>query len=86
MSAASCLHREAGLVSVTMKRQWVHHFRGDGRIVLCTGRNLKPVRLVAATIMHVRWIRSVKPDWRWSGLLTRAQVVQNHPDPPIMDL
>ena len=32
-----------------------------------------------------RWIRSVKPDWRWSGLLTRAQVVRNHPDPPIKD-
>ena len=32
-----------------------------------------------------RRIRSVKPDWRWSGLLTRAQVVRNHPDPPIMD-
>lgn len=32
-----------------------------------------------------RWIRSVKPDWRWSGLLTRAQVVRNHPDPPITD-
>ena len=32
-----------------------------------------------------RWIRSVKPDWRWSGLLTRAQVVRTHPDPPIMD-
>ena len=32
-----------------------------------------------------RWIRSVKPDWRWSGLLTGAQVVRNHPDPPIMD-
>jgi hypothetical protein len=30
----------------------------------------------------MRWIRSVKPDWRWSGLLTRAQVVRNHPDPP----
>ena len=29
-----------------------------------------------------RWIRSVKPEWRWSGLLTRAQVVRNHPDPP----
>jgi hypothetical protein len=28
-------------------------------------------------------IRSVKPDWRWSGLLTRAQVVRNHPDPPV---
>ena len=32
-----------------------------------------------------RWIRSVKPEWRWSGLLTRAQVVRNHPDPPIKD-
>ena len=32
-----------------------------------------------------RRIRSVKPDWRWSGLLTGAQVVRNHPDPPIMD-
>lgn len=29
-----------------------------------------------------RWIRSVKPEWRWSGLLTRAHVVRNHPDPP----
>ena len=33
-----------------------------------------------------RWIRSVKPEWRWSGLLTRAQVVRNHPDPPSKDL
>ena len=33
-----------------------------------------------------RWIRSVKPEWRWSGFLTRAHVVQNHPDPPVMDL
>ena len=33
-----------------------------------------------------RWIRSVTPEWRWSGLLTRAQVVRNHPDPPLSDL
>lgn len=33
-----------------------------------------------------RWIRSVKPEWRWSGFLTRAHVVRNHPDPPVMDL
>jgi hypothetical protein len=34
----------------------------------------------------VRWIRSVKPEWRWSGFLTRAHVVRNHPDPPARDL
>jgi hypothetical protein len=72
MPAAACLRRAAGLEPVKMKRQWVHHIRGDGRIAVCINRILKPVRLVAATIMHARRIRSVKPDWRWSGLLTRA--------------
>jgi hypothetical protein len=33
-----------------------------------------------------RWIRSVKPEWRWSGFLTRAPVVRNHSDPPSTDL
>jgi hypothetical protein len=31
---------------------------------------------------HRRWIRCVKSDWRWSGLLSRPHVVRNHPDPP----
>jgi hypothetical protein len=52
MPAAACSHCAAGLEPVKMKRQWVHHFRGDGRIAVCTDRNLKPVRLAAATIVR----------------------------------
>ena len=50
MPATACVHCAAGLEPVKMKRQWVHHFRGDGRIAVCTDRNLKPERLAAATM------------------------------------
>jgi hypothetical protein len=50
MPATACVHCAAGLEPVKMKRQWVHHFGGDGRIVVCADRNLKPERLVAAII------------------------------------
>ena len=50
MSATACVHCAAGLEVVKMKRQWVHHFRGNGRIAVCADRNLKPERLAAATV------------------------------------
>jgi hypothetical protein len=50
MPATACVHCAAGLEPLKMKRQWVHHFRGDGRIVVCADRNLKPERLAAAIV------------------------------------
>jgi hypothetical protein len=45
-------------------------------------RNLcKPGRLAAANRCRDR-TRSVKPEWRGSGLLNRSQVARNHPGPP----
>ena len=32
---------------------------------------------------HHAWTRSLKPEWRGSGLLTRRHVARNHPGPPI---
>jgi len=52
MPEAACVHCAAGLEPVKMRRQWVHHFRGDGRIAVCADRNLKPERLAAATVMR----------------------------------
>jgi hypothetical protein len=49
---AACLQCATGLEPVKMKRQWVHHFRGDGRIAVSADRNLKPGRLAAAIIHH----------------------------------
>ena len=42
---------------------------------------LKSGRLAAACETRDR-TRSVKPEWRGSGLLTRPQVARNHPGPP----
>jgi hypothetical protein len=50
MPAAACVHCVAGLKPVKMKRQWVHHFSGDGRITVCADRHLKPERLAAAAM------------------------------------
>ena len=50
MPATACVHCAAGLEPVKMKRQWVHHFPGDGRIAVCADRNLKPERLAAAAM------------------------------------
>lgn len=47
---APCIHCACGRQPVKMRRQWVHHFRGEGRIVVCTELGLKPGRLVAATM------------------------------------
>jgi hypothetical protein len=44
------VHCVAGLEPVKMKRQWVHHFSGDGRITVCADRHLKPERLAAAAM------------------------------------
>lgn len=40
--AATCVHCEFGLKPVKMKRQWVHYFRDEGRIVVCEEAGLKP--------------------------------------------
>jgi len=37
-----CIHCQFGLDPVRLKRQWVHHFRDTGQIVVCEDKNLKP--------------------------------------------
>jgi hypothetical protein len=38
----ACIHCACGAQPVRLKRQWVHHFRDTGQIVVCTGVGLKP--------------------------------------------
>lgn len=45
---AACIHCACGRQPVKMRRQWVHYFRHEGRIVVCTDAGLKPGRLAAA--------------------------------------
>jgi hypothetical protein len=40
---ATCMHCACGLQPVKLKRQWVHYFRDEGRIVVCTDAGLKPL-------------------------------------------
>jgi hypothetical protein len=37
-----CVHCQCGLQPVRLKRQWVHHFRDTGQVVVCEDKNLKP--------------------------------------------
>jgi hypothetical protein len=49
------------------------------------GPYVEPVQTGAACSrsQHRTWTRSLKPEWRGSGLLTRRHVARNHPGPPV---
>lgn len=40
--SCGCVFCDIALQPVRLKRQWVHHVRGTGRLIMCNFRNLKP--------------------------------------------
>jgi len=41
-SPTGCIFCRLGAEPTKLKRQWVHHIRREGRLVVCTTRDLKP--------------------------------------------
>jgi len=37
-----CEHCHCGHPPIKLKRQWVHHFKATGRVIVCTAHDLKP--------------------------------------------
>lgn len=40
--SCGCIFCDLDLPPEKMKRQWVHHFPHEGRIIVCEVKNLKP--------------------------------------------
>jgi hypothetical protein len=37
-----CVYCDVGNEAFRLRRRWVHHFRGTGKMILCNAKNIKP--------------------------------------------
>jgi len=40
--SCGCVFCDIGIEPVRLRRNWVHHIRGSGRLIRCNFKNLKP--------------------------------------------
>ena len=40
--SCGCVFCDVGHEPVRLRRRWVHHLRGTGRLIVCNYKNLKP--------------------------------------------